>query len=354
MKATIVGVGEMGLAVAWAMKVLGFDLQLIETDERKHPKIKKLLGVEPETKNYADLIDRSSDVVISCLPYDHNAATLHEIVWILETSIPYCDLGGNPEVSQSLQKEFGKKLAMFTDLGLAPGYINIMAEDIVARHGGKKVTLRCGGLPQHPTNLLKYAQVFSIEGLVNEYSGDCDILKKGKISQVPTLTGYETWEYAEDCYYEAFYTKGVTNGSLESMKKHGVKDFCYKTIRYEGHLKILNFLMDGCKIVGEQLEQALRHACPKTKDDKVLIEVSTDTFGEYLTIYSDKRWTAMQKATAFPTAAVAAIMAKNKEPKIWTYADVPVDEFKANLRKICGKRGKAFADELEFTGNPLS
>ena len=69
------------------------------------------------------------------------------------------------------------------------------------------------------------------------------------------------------------------------------------------------------------------------------------TWSEEKSIKSDERFSAMQKATAFPIASVAALMAEgvfdgNKDerrdyytqyPKALSYEDVPFDRFKENL-----------------------
>ena len=352
MKATIVGVGKMGLPIAWAMQKLGFDLQLIESNKKSFSKINKILGARPQEPIHADQIDGDSDVVISCLPYFSNQGTIEQIVYDLESSIPYCDLGGNPDMSFHIKRQFGGKLPIFTDLGLAPGFINIMAEDIVEKHGGENVVLRCGGLPNHKVeNTLNYARVFSVEGLTNEYSGMCDVIKNGEIKQVPALSDVETWELSGE-HFEAFHTKGASNGNLKSMLNRGVKNFCYKTIRLEGHVKLIKFLMEECKITGDHFSRAIKYSCPRTTNDRVFIEVETESpsksTSQSMVVYADERWTAMQKCTAFPTAAVAAIRAKNKEPKVWEYADVPIEEFLTNLKTICGSEDKYREDELQF------
>lgn len=337
MKACIFGVGAMGLPAAWAMQKLGFDLQLIEEDEERFDDIEALLGVKPEEPIYADQIDEDCDVAISCLPYILN---FDVVEMCREAGIPYCDLGGNPKVSSQIQSN-GKDIAVFTDLGLAPGYLNIIAE-YLCNENTTEVHMRCGGLPcDRYINRLKYARTFHIEGLTNEYSGMCDIIKDGVITQVPALSGVKFFSRDRE-EFEMFYTKGCTNVSLQSMLDRGVKEFDYKTVRYCDHVGYIKFLMEDCNIVGRDFSKAITKACPRTKEDRVLMGVSTNDLEVDIEVKHDNQWTAMQKCTSFPTAAVAAIMAKNKDPKVWSYADVPMDEFLINLEKICG-------DELLFS-----
>jgi saccharopine dehydrogenase-like NADP-dependent oxidoreductase len=342
MKACIFGVGAMGLPAAWAMLKLGFDLQLIEEEDDRFDSIEALLGVRPQDHTYE--IDDDCDVVVSCVPYLFNHIVAEECS---ERGIPYCDLGGNPIESGRIQKDFGNKIGVFTDLGLAPGYLNIMAEYFVAKYPDQKyIYMRCGGLPSEKMdNKLKYARVFHIEGLTNEYSGLCDVIKDGQHKQVEALENESWFQWEHDGRYidmECFPTKGCTNVSMKSMLDRGIREFTYKTVRYKGHVKWIKFLMKDCKITGKEFSRAIINACPRTKKD--IVYTSVDSGGIYRIqkiIEHDDQWTAMQKGTSFPAAAVAAIMANRKEPKVWTYEDVPLDQFQDNLRIICG-------DELVF------
>jgi saccharopine dehydrogenase-like NADP-dependent oxidoreductase len=333
MKACIVGVGDMGLPTAWAMKRLGFELDLFETNHGLFDCIEAVLGARPRCGETIS-ISPDCDVVISCVPYIFTTDVAEACA---KFGIPYCDLGGNPEVSQNIQKTYGAKIAVFTDLGLAPGFLNILAESVVANNHPNSVFLKCGGLPLDPTgNRLNYARVFNVEGLTNEYSGMCDIIEDGSIKQVPALSGLENFT-SLGYDFECFHTKGASNGSLSSMLDQGVKNFFYKTVRFRGHADYIKFLMEDCKIVGKEFSQAIINACPKTKRDQVFLEISTEKDTVSLMIVSDEQWTAMQKGTAFPTAAVAAILASHKSPNVWSYRDVPQDEFRNNLNSICGE-----------------
>jgi len=354
MKACVYGVGDMGLAVAYGLQKLGFDLHLIETNTKRHKLIEDTLGVRPTELNSMGL----QDVVVSCVPYQYTKNVAEHCATL---KIPYCDLGGNANVSKGIHKSYGKLIPVFTDLGLAPGYLNIMAEHLCALYPEtKNVEMRCGGLPIDPEGSLNYARVFHIDGLRNEYSGMCDIIKNGKLDQAKALNGAVHFEVLDDFFkeqlfcgskiqtLEAFYTSGCTNVSLQSMLDKGVENFSYKTVRYPGHVKLIKFLMEECKLTRDQFNWAIKNACKETKEDWVWTSVMTDNAYMQKLIVSDHidagKWTAMQKGTAFPTAAAAAILAENKQPKVWSYADLPIDKFCKNLETICG-------DELVF-GKP--
>jgi saccharopine dehydrogenase-like NADP-dependent oxidoreductase len=180
--------------------------------------------------------------------------------------------------------------------------------------------------------------VFNINGLTNEYSGMCQCIKSGELVHVDALGGYEKFtrilEDGDVQPHEAFYTSGCTNVSLNRMLQRDIQNFDYKTVRYEGHLDYIKFLMQDCKIVGEAFSEAIMNCCPETREDWVYTQVITDNLDRVVIIEHDDQWTAMQKGTGFPTAAVAAIIAEMKEPKVWEYEDISLPIFSTMLEKI--------------------
>ena len=137
-KAIVVGAGIQGVPLAWALQnKLGIDTVLTE----KWPDTLALAQQKITTDMAGDLFATSKsladaeqfgkpDIVVSATPYDVN---LDIATYCFNKGWRYCDLGGNPEVSDEInalyQKETRKaNSCCFTDLGLAPGYVNIMAE----------------------------------------------------------------------------------------------------------------------------------------------------------------------------------------------------------------------------------
>ena len=94
--------------------------------------------------------------------------------------------------------------------------------------------------------------------------------------------------------------------------------------------------MYECKLSHNQLVGALESACPLTREDEVIIAVMSDNDAMGYNIVHDDNFTAMQKATAFPAAAVASIVAEGQfDDKILpTYADVPYKRMQVNLGLI--------------------
>ncbi|RDJ35143.1 MAG: hypothetical protein DWQ19_09925 [Crenarchaeota archaeon] len=342
MKALVVGAGQMGMAIAYAMRKLAFDVVVVDVFPDLLEKAQKKLESLDQKCEYSLLKDIfiikevDFDVCISAAPFNSNKTWAK---WCKERKVPYCDLGGNKDVSDSIHQisiELNPHIPVFTDLGLAPGYINILTENIYKeflKYGEPQdIYLRCGGLPiDVDISPLNYALVFSVQGLVNEYMGNCQTLSDGKSQEVGALTGLEGLK-TKHGKFEAFNTSGGLSTLFESMQKKGVKNLNYKTIRYPGHYAQLK------KRKTPSLLEFFKD-CPKTTEDMVVIRILAQN-NDYILINDIKithsqDWTAMQQGTAFPAAAVAAIMAEKAWNKpVLTYEDMPFDIFSKKLNII--------------------
>jgi len=365
MRAAIVGLGNMGAAIAYAMDKLGFDItamdnRLTVSSDVPEGEDNRFMVVDDLKFSLEQLAAfKRPEVLISSLPYNQ---TEEVGLWCIENSVRYCDLGGKVSVSKRINDagnaSHPSSRSVFTDLGLAPGWVNILAEhgyrQLHSNGGDLSVKMMVGGLPDYlesAGNPLRYATTWSVEGLINEYKDDCIIIEDGFVKTVRGMDGLETVKTDSLGKLEAFYTSGGASHSIASMKERGVKNCSYKTLRYDGHCEIIRFLIRECGLSDDTLTKIFA-GCGKAEKDEVIIvaEVSkgNSSWREEKIIKSDKRFSAMQKATAFPIASVAAIMAEGKMegdkeqrrdywttyPKALTYADVPFEDFTNNLKTL--------------------
>tara|TARA_Y100000593_G_scaffold93309_1_gene187745 strand:- start:7314 stop:8432 length:1119 start_codon:yes stop_codon:yes gene_type:complete len=368
MKVLICGVGRMGTAIAYAMQklgadhIIGMDTNANATTNMPTPKGKETIDffVVDDANDICKGIEALSkpDVVISSLPY-HQTEKVG--LWCVENGVRYCDLGGRVDVSQSIKSSALWKATapVFTDLGLAPGWVNILAEQgyrELHKNGQiTKVEMMVGGLPDYllsNNNPLRYGITWSVDGLINEYRDDCLVLKSGEIVTVKGMDGLEDVDTESLGKLEAFYTSGGASHSIDSMKERGVDDCHYKTLRYKGHCDFVKFLIRDCDLDDETLNKIFVSGCGYANKDEVIIvaKVYKDNrlWKEEKLIKSDDRFSAMQKATAFPISSVASLMAEGKMegkrhqhrdywtnfPKVLTYADVPHEEFNERLHLL--------------------
>ena len=337
-KIAVVGCGQMGQAIAYALHKLGHELVLIELgSEQRNIARAKWESVGLDLPKFSARFDKrffhmgkNDDIklVVSAAPYQVNWKIAKLAI---ERGIDYCDLGGNPQISKDIQDYALRRnnARIFTDLGLAPGYINIVAADMVREMPNiTDIHLFVGGLPLKPKGRLKYNLVFSEEGLLNEYTGKCRILQAGEIVEVDALTGVEQYNAS----LEAFHTKGGISQTLHFMKHYTeVKNCSYKTLRYSGHADYVRFLLEDCQMSPGDFFEVMRLACPPTKQDVVHmgIRYRQPNWGNHRTalLIATKHWTAMQLGTSFPAAAVASLMIqKELGGPVLSYEDIKYSE----------------------------
>ncbi|MCF6232534.1 MAG: saccharopine dehydrogenase NADP-binding domain-containing protein [Rhodobacteraceae bacterium] len=215
------------------------------------------------------------DAVLSCLPYHLNidvATAAHE------AGIHYFDLTEDVATTNAII-ELAKtsKGLMAPQCGLAPGFIGIVGASHIAMFDTcRSVRMRVGALPQHPTGLLGYAFNWSPEGVVNEYLNDCEVLEGGKRKWVSPMEWHETL-LVDGMALEAFTTSGGLGTMCETYLGK-VDNIDYKTMRYPGHMKLMNFFFHEL-LMRENRKEAGRilvNAKPPVEDDIVYIHVSTE------------------------------------------------------------------------------
>ena len=309
MKVAILGMGEMGRALIFALKKLEYDVTGLDISEEvlQDSSLKRF-------KQDSDLINY--DVVFSCLPYHVN---LRIAKFCLGNNIKYFDLGGHLETSDKIRGWAPHYWGM-TDLGLAPGLVNIIGESI---SDGPVLEMYCGGIPQDENvNPLKYSLTWSVDGLINEYTDSC-IIKEGGIKSVPALTGYKS-VYHDDNLYESFYTSGALNYSIDRLSD--VQNIYYRTIRHIGHLDLIKWLIKNLSV--EELKNTLVKGCPKSPD-LVLIKCVTAKEVREHTIWPMYGFSAMQVATGF---SAACIMHHSLKREVSNYGDIEIAELTEDLK----------------------
>ncbi len=343
MKALIFGYGKMGHAITHGMQKLGYQVIVADKNLKEGEVDVPNHGVDcSDTIRLRSVIDyEKPNVVISSLPYYLNPNIAEQCAWF---EIPYCDLGGNIAISETINKLGNDwEFDVFTDLGLAPGWINIEAEHLYRKAVAddikvSDVHMYTGGLPLDHRNInpLKYELTWSFDGMWNEYMDNCEILHDFNILKMPgmsCLRPYGTNGY-KDANYESFLTSGGSAHTIRDMKNRGVRNCTYNTIRYKGHKQLFKWLSNY--LSKDQIDKMV----PETKRDFVLMEVRVGGLikDSYHIDYTWKNsiyhqdFTAMQRATAFALCSVANQMSKNKKNKPWTYKDVVYSKFQNDLR----------------------
>ena len=351
-KAAIFGIGQMGKVISSTMVKLGYRVSCcdvstsnLKTLEEELPSVAfdGYLIRSTLKEEIGDILKSNHDVVISALPY-HQTETVAG--YCIDNGIRYCDLGGRVDVSErinSYAKENGSA-PVLTDLGLAPGWVNILSEwGFSQLSGADSVRMMVGGIPltRIDKNPLNYVTTWSVDGLINEYRDDCEVLSHGEIKKVAGMSGLEDVEVGLLGTLEAFNTSGGASHTLRSMKDRGVRDCSYKTLRYKGHRDIVRFLINDCFLPDKCLKQIFQVGCSTSADKgDVVVILSEVRKGDLIwrkenIVNATTTASAMQRATATPISVVADLMGQGKlDGKSLSYADIPFSEFDLKMREL--------------------
>jgi lysine 6-dehydrogenase len=339
----VLGAGRMGYAVAYDL-IRSVKVEKVVVAESSLDALNrlterltdsKIIPVELDVLNFDELAPLMSgvDVAISCTTYEHN----YELAKLaLSTGTHFVDLGGNEEI---VAKEFSldqlaaeKGVTIIPDAGLAPGLVSLLAVSAAdSLDEVYEIRMRVGGLPaDRECSPFSYSQVFSIDGLINEYVEDCTVIRDGKLFTVPSLSDLEELDFPRPFgTMEAFNTSGGIS-TLPKTYLGKVQHLDYKTIRYPGHCAQMNVLkhlglMDKDEIFPavsprQVLHKLLSEKLPKDEPDVVLVRVMASGLKDKKPVqlvfdcidYADQAvgLTAMMRMTAFPASIIAQMIAR--------------------------------------------
>lgn len=383
----ILGGGLQGTAAAYDMARFGEADRILILDRdaeiaaRSADQVNRLVDGAPAESGVIDVRDGGDvqkrlegiDATLSAVPYFFNPAIALACV---SAGSHMCDLGGNTDVTRRVLKMDGEARAagvcIVPDCGLAPGLGNTLA--VYGMHGMESVDsvrLRCGGLPQDPKPPLLYKVVFNIAGLTNEYFGEANFLRDGKVVAVKTFTELEEIEFdAPVGRCEAFVTSGGTSTCPWTFEGK-VREYDYKTVRYSGHYERFKVMHDlglldmqpvdlhGTKVIPRDLFHSVVKSRLAFPDDRDLVVLRVTVEGvkdghEHKVVlevmdFEDEAtgFSAMQRTTGWSASIVAIMMAKGEVEAGATPLETAVDavRFVEHFRK----RGIRFTESVRRT-----
>jgi lysine 6-dehydrogenase len=375
----VLGSGMMGSAIAYdlAQSDAVERVDLADADFRRaeaaasksgSPKVKPVRLDVNERESVVRAM-KENDVAIGGVSYRYNVALSKAAI---EAGIHFCDLGGNDDVVEEQlaldRKARERGVTIIPNCGLAPGLANILAARGAEQFESvDSIRMRVGGLPQHPVPPFNYQIVFSVEGLLNEYSGKSTVIRDYRLKNVDTLTEVEAINFPPPFgTLEAFHTSG--GASLTPKMFEGkVRDLDYKTIRYPGHCEKFRTLLElgfgsneplslGSNILTERelFIELLKRKLPQAGLDVVLMRVSIEgrtalkhqrLAFTMIDFYDETRnISAMMRGTAYPTSVIAQFLASgtiNAAGATTPEQCVPLNPLLVELRK----RGIAITQE---------
>lgn len=285
------------------------NVQLVQLDAHNHEQMADFLKKNP------------MEGIISSLPFHCNIAIAK---LAKEFNLNYFDLTEDTHVAATVT-ELSKNAtnAFVPQCGLAPGFISIVANNLMQRFATlDTVKMRVGALPVNISNALQYSLTWSTDGLINEYGNLCEGIVNGEEVNLMPLDDLEVIKI-DGLTYEAFNTSGGI-GSLAKSYMGRVKNMGYKTMRYPGHCEKMRFLMNDLQLNYDRdtLKRILESAIPKTAQDVVLVYVSVSGMQDnqfceenYVKKFYPKKiggfnWSAIQLTTATSLCSVVDMVMK--------------------------------------------
>ena len=292
---------------------------------------------------------KDKTLVINALPYTANLTIYKEC---LEFGVPYFDFSEDSNLDDWIfltQSDLSKLPFTMPHCGLAPGMTTV-----IANHLAKDFTvvdnirIRVGALSQNATNKLKYHLTWSADGLINEYDGECAVLKDGNYYTVPPLTDYETL-ILDGREYEAFNTAGGLGTFANSIIENKEERFSntnvnYKTLRRVGHFDCINFLMNDLKIPKNDLINIIKNGVSYTTLDCVIIFITVN--GHINSSYKEKVYTrffypediytAIEMTTASGLLTMVELFLEGDLPTIGYYKQEDIN-FDSSCSTVFGK-----------------
>ncbi len=276
---------------------------------------------------------------ISALPYRCNLAVTRAAI---AAGCPACDLGGHTGITrQQLALDAAARargVAVVPDCGQAPGMAtSLMVLALSMLDEAETLEIWDGGLPLDPQPPLGYRLLFSVEGLTHEYDGPCYNLRDGEVVALDSLSEAQEVEFPEPFgRLEAFCASG-TASTFPWTYAGRLRTFTSRILRYPGHLEQIRTLtrlgffgetpvaVGGQPVVPRRLTEALLERLLQGEGpirDAVLVRVpATGTQdGRPARAEIDARvdcdlavgLSAMQQATGFDAAIVAAMLARGE------------------------------------------
>ncbi len=348
----VLGLGKVGTLMASLLKETGFNVTGADVQvQGDYPFPVKTLEVS-DTDQLRELMS-GFDTVVSCLPYNFNlgVATL-----AIELGIHYFDLTEDVKTTKAIiEMSKSSTAVMVPQCGLAPGFIAIAGAFLASKFEKiRSIKLRVGALPCHPTGLLSYAFNWSPEGVVNEYLNDCEVIENGQQKLVSPLEWLEKI-VIDGNPLEAFTTSGGLGTMCETYAGK-VENLDYKSIRYPGHAKLMNFFFHELLMRDdrEKAGEILINAKPPVTDDVVYIHASAEGWQggslareEFVRAYypveiSGRRWRAISWTTAASACALIELVCNGALPDkgFIRQEDVPMETFMKT------KNGRLYAGQL--------
>lgn len=326
MRVVVLGTGKVGATIVRKLSADG-RFEVIAVDMVPNATLAGVARVEKLDVSSVEALKgflNQGDVVVSALPYYLNGGVAEAAG---AKGCHYLDLTESVESTRRVRATAeNAQTAFIPQCGIAPGYIGILANDLVSKFDSvERLSLRAGCVPVNPTNRLKYNVMWSMDGVVHEYCEPCDALRDGRSVQIAPLEDLEQLVIG-GIALEAFNTSGGL-GTLTETYNGKIRSMDYKSIRYPGHADLMKFLIEDLRFIDRQtdLRDLLLQNLATSLQDVIALQVVAigerdgrrdQISASQLFYYKDEiGGTAIENTTASAICAMVDMLATKKLPQ---------------------------------------
>lgn len=181
------------------------------------------------------------DVVVSALPH----GVVHFVdVAAVKAGVKIVNIAFE-DAQMELDGEARKRGSLLIPgIGVAPGLGGVLlAHGTRMLKGSDEGHILVGGIPQKPVPPFGYKLVFSVVGLLREYTDEARVIRNGKLVKVMPFSEVKNVRFPPPVgTLEAFPTDGLAS-LVYTMKGMGVLD--EQTLRWPGHAEKMNLLIQS-------------------------------------------------------------------------------------------------------------
>lgn len=274
----VLGAGRVGTALAMTLgDTPDFSVTLADPTEPARERAGALglplLDCNPADGAALERLMARHDAVVAALPASACRAVAAAAA---RAGVHYLDLNEDSPVAVEIAGiAEGARRSFVPQCGISPGLVSGITLALIEEVATPRdVQIRVGILPRHSTNRLGYGLTWDVNALIAEYTNPSAALMDGRPVTLPPLSGREMLRI-DGSTFEAFVS-GSVPASLCRRLAGRVETLVSKTIRYEGHLDHVTFLLDDLNLRRrpDLLRSLLLNALPEVEDDQLIVFVS--------------------------------------------------------------------------------
>jgi saccharopine dehydrogenase-like NADP-dependent oxidoreductase len=275
-KVFVLGAGRVGLATAEMLRASGDFAVLLGdcTDEgRGRAEQRGFEAVHVDGSREEEIVRKvEAEVLVAAVP-DRTVPSV--AVAAARMGIHYLDFSQSDPKTLAAAAEAPAGAAFLPGCGVSPGLVDDIAAGLAGTFPGRvDLDIRVGAIPRKQVGRLGYGLIWNIDGLYDEYTNPCEVVRDGERLSVPPLSNWVEFTLDGE-RYEAFCTARGTEGIVGRLGEK-LRNLIYRTIRHPGHLDYMSFLLDDLALRHRRdlLTTVLRNGLPAETEDMVLIRIS--------------------------------------------------------------------------------